>query len=78
MRLNDQTVSVDCRMSNVDCLSNYSPKHLAEMDGEEHAKALEKFGRRHLHFFYLGFTQRFNLAHFEVLDSCTDCTDSCC
>lgn len=48
------------------------PENLAEMDDEEHAEELEKFRRRHLHFFYLGFTQRFNLAHFEVLDRRTD------
>ena len=48
------------------------PENLAQMDHKEHAEALENFRRRHLHFFYLGFTQRFNQAHFEVLDRRTD------
>ncbi|KIX92545.1 uncharacterized protein Z520_11721 [Fonsecaea multimorphosa CBS 102226] len=48
------------------------PENLAEMDDEERAEALERFRQRHLHFFYLGFTQRFNEAHFEILDRRTD------
>ena len=48
------------------------PETLAEMDAEEHAGALETFRRRHLHFFYLGFTQQFNPVHFEALDKRTD------
>ncbi|RMD44905.1 hypothetical protein DV735_g23, partial [Chaetothyriales sp. CBS 134920] len=48
------------------------PDDLEQMDDEEHAEALEQYRRRHLHFFYLGFTQRFNQPHFEVLDRRTD------
>lgn len=48
------------------------PENLADMDDDERSEALEKFRRRHLHFFYLGFTQRLNGAHFEVLDRRTD------
>ncbi|KAH0842096.1 phosphotransferase family protein [Fonsecaea pedrosoi] len=48
------------------------PENLAEMDDEERSEALERFRRRHLHFFYLGFTQRFNKAHYEILDRRTD------
>lgn len=44
------------------------PEALAEMNEQQRAEALEKFRRRHLHFFYLGFTQRLNPAHFEALD----------
>ncbi|RMZ92588.1 hypothetical protein DV736_g142, partial [Chaetothyriales sp. CBS 134916] len=44
------------------------PKTLAEMDDEEQAEALEKYRRRYLHFFCLGFIQRLNPAHFEALD----------
>lgn len=48
------------------------PSNLAELDNEERGEALERFRRRHLHFFYLGFTQRFHPAHFEVLSRRTD------
>lgn len=48
------------------------PPNLAEMDNEEQAEVLERFRRRHLHFFYLGFTQRFHPAHFEALNRRTD------
>ncbi|KAK6365426.1 hypothetical protein LTR64_008795 [Lithohypha guttulata] len=48
------------------------PSNLAEMDNEEQAEVLERFRRRHLHFFYLGFTQRFHPAHFEALNRRTD------
>lgn len=48
------------------------PQNLAEMDSEEQCEALERFRRRHLHFFYLGFTQRFNPTYFEALDRRTD------
>ncbi|RMZ75960.1 hypothetical protein DV737_g5059, partial [Chaetothyriales sp. CBS 132003] len=44
------------------------PDTLTEMEDEERARVLEPFRRRHLHFFYLAFTQRLNPAHFEVLD----------
>ncbi|EXJ82365.1 hypothetical protein A1O3_06178 [Capronia epimyces CBS 606.96] len=48
------------------------PDNLAEMDDDEYAEASERFRRRHLHFFYLGFTQQLNPAHFEALDRRTD------
>lgn len=48
------------------------PENLAAMNDDEYAEAMETFRRRHLHFFYLGFTQRFNEAHFEILDRRTD------
>ena len=44
------------------------PDDIDEMDDEERAEAMERFRRRHLHFFYLGFTQKLNPAHFEALD----------
>ncbi|RMZ77403.1 hypothetical protein DV738_g4429, partial [Chaetothyriales sp. CBS 135597] len=48
------------------------PEDLDRMDDEQRAEALERYRRRHLHFFYLAFTQRFNPAHFEVLARRTD------
>ncbi|EEH04098.1 phosphotransferase enzyme family protein [Histoplasma capsulatum G186AR] len=44
------------------------PKTLDEMSAHERSTALEQFRRRHLHFYYLGFTQRFNPSHFHALD----------
>lgn len=43
------------------------PEKLEEMNGHERSAALEQFRRRHLHFYYLGFTQRFNPSHFHAL-----------
>ncbi|EFQ99340.1 protein kinase subdomain-containing protein [Nannizzia gypsea CBS 118893] len=45
------------------------PDNLDEMGPYERSAALEQFRRRHLHFYYLGFTQRFNPCHFNALDS---------
>ncbi|KAI1908827.1 hypothetical protein LOZ61_005346 [Ophidiomyces ophidiicola] len=42
---------------------------LDEMSPHGRSAALEQFRRRHLHFYYLGFTQRFNPCHFNALDS---------
>jgi hypothetical protein len=41
---------------------------LGSMDEEERAEALELFRRRHVHFFYLGFTQRLNEPHWHALE----------
>lgn len=48
------------------------PEALDEMSPRARSAALEQFRRRHLHFYYLGFTQRFNPSHFHALD----CEDS--
>ncbi|KAM5453108.1 hypothetical protein MaudCBS49596_002884 [Microsporum audouinii] len=45
------------------------PDNLDEMSLHERSSALEMFRRRHLHFYYLGFTQRFNPCHFSALNS---------
>ncbi|PWY93129.1 phosphotransferase enzyme family protein [Aspergillus sclerotioniger CBS 115572] len=39
-----------------------------DMDEEEKADAFQDFQRRHTHFFYLAFTQRFNEPHFRAMD----------
>ncbi|EFE44815.1 hypothetical protein TRV_00366 [Trichophyton verrucosum HKI 0517] len=44
------------------------PEDLGTMDADEHAIACEQFGRRHVHFFYLGFTQKLNEPHSEALE----------
>ncbi|QVM06336.1 hypothetical protein D8B26_001048 [Coccidioides posadasii str. Silveira] len=44
------------------------PKDLGSMDADEHAIACEQFRRRHVHFFYLGFTQKLNEPHSEALE----------
>ncbi|KMU88561.1 hypothetical protein CIHG_06361 [Coccidioides immitis H538.4] len=43
------------------------PKDLGSMDADEHTIACEQFRRRHVHFFYLGFTQKLNEPHSEAL-----------
>ncbi|KAE8350855.1 phosphotransferase family protein [Aspergillus coremiiformis] len=50
------------------------PPHpdLSGIDEEEKADALEVFRRRHTHFFYLAFTQRFNEPHFCAIDQPTN------
>ncbi|KIA75868.1 phosphotransferase [Aspergillus ustus] len=40
---------------------------VSDMDEAEKASALYEFQRRHTHFFYLGFTQRFNEQHFNAM-----------
>jgi hypothetical protein len=44
------------------------PDNLESMDEEEKAEELELFRRRHVHFFYLGFTQRMNEPHWKALE----------
>lgn len=44
------------------------PKDLSSMSEGQCAKAREQFRRRHAHFFYLGYTQRFNEPHWRVLE----------
>lgn len=50
------------------CIPPKLPESLTKMDDEEHAEALGRFRRRHLHLFYLGFVQRYNPSHFDALD----------
>ncbi|GLA27970.1 phosphotransferase family protein [Aspergillus phoenicis ATCC 13157] len=49
-----------------------SSPELSELDEEEKADALHDFRRRHTHFFYLAFTQRFNQPHFRAMDQTTN------
>lgn len=44
------------------------PDDFGRMDEEEKAEAEESFRRRHVHFFYLGFTQRMNQPHWHALE----------
>ncbi|KAH9873194.1 hypothetical protein J1614_005592 [Plenodomus biglobosus] len=46
--------------------------HLDSLDDFERAQAQEQFRRRHVHFFYLGFTQRLNQRHWHALEEETD------
>lgn len=48
------------------------PADLQSMEEAECAKALENFRRRHVHFFYLGFTQRLNPQHWRALEQDLD------
>lgn len=43
------------------------PENIDEMEEGEQAAAREQYRRRHLHFFYLFFTQKFNEPHFHAL-----------
>jgi hypothetical protein len=43
------------------------PADIESMDEDERARAREQFRRRHVHFFYLGFTQRMNEPHWHAL-----------
>ncbi|KAJ5570042.1 uncharacterized protein N7459_009472 [Penicillium hispanicum] len=45
---------------------------LSGIDDESKAGALDVFRRRHTHFFYLAFTQRFNAPHFRAIDQPTN------
>ncbi|RAK95537.1 phosphotransferase family protein [Aspergillus ibericus CBS 121593] len=45
---------------------------LEGMDEEEKADILHDFQRRHTHFFYLAFTQRFNEPHFRAMEHATN------
>jgi hypothetical protein len=44
-----------------------APENLETMTEGEREEALERFRRRHVHFFYMGFTQRFNERHWQAL-----------
>ncbi|KAF1917508.1 kinase-like domain-containing protein [Ampelomyces quisqualis] len=48
------------------------PDDCDSMDEDERASAREQFRRRHVHFFYLGLTQRFNEPHWHALEQETD------
>ncbi|KAF2656341.1 hypothetical protein K491DRAFT_767808 [Lophiostoma macrostomum CBS 122681] len=47
------------------------PDNLELMDEEEQARAREQFRRRHIHFYYLSFTQRMNEPHWHALEQDT-------
>lgn len=44
------------------------PENLDEMDEDDRQAELDQFRRRHLHFFYLGLTQRFNDLHWQAIE----------
>lgn len=44
------------------------PEDFGSIDGDERSRVLEQFRRRHVHFFYLGFTQRMNERHWRALE----------
>lgn len=44
------------------------PDDIDSMDEDDHASAQEQFHRRHVHFFYLGFTKRMNEPHWNALE----------
>lgn len=44
------------------------PDNIELMDDDDRARAQEQFRRRHIHFFYLGFTQRVNEPHWHALE----------
>jgi hypothetical protein len=48
------------------------PSDIEELVPAERAEAQESFRRRHIHFFYLGFTQRLNSNHWRSLEEPTD------
>jgi hypothetical protein len=48
------------------------PIDLDSLDELDRVQAREEFRRRHVHFFYLGFTQRFNQQHWRALEEETD------
>jgi hypothetical protein len=48
------------------------PSNIVEMEPAERTEAQEAFRRRHIHFFYLGFTQRLNPQHWRALEEPTD------
>jgi hypothetical protein len=43
------------------------PEDFETMSGDERAKTHEQFRRRHVHFFYLAFTQQMNNCHWKIL-----------
>jgi hypothetical protein len=44
------------------------PDDFESIDDDERAEAQERFRRRHVHFFYLGFTQRMNEPHWHAIE----------
>ncbi|KAF2437966.1 kinase-like protein [Karstenula rhodostoma CBS 690.94] len=44
------------------------PADLESMDEDDRATAQEQFRRRHVHFYYMGFTQRMNETHWHALE----------
>ncbi|KAH8732087.1 kinase-like domain-containing protein [Phaeosphaeriaceae sp. PMI808] len=61
--------------SNAESIPFTPPHHPADLDSlseSERARAEEKYRRRHIHFFYLGFTQRLNQRHWRALEEETD------
>lgn len=44
------------------------PEDFGSTNESERTRALEQFRRRHVHFFYLGFTQRMNEPHWRALE----------
>lgn len=46
----------------------HPPAHLESLDEFERTQAQEEFRRRHVHFFYLGFTQRLNQRHWRAIE----------
>ncbi|PSN60403.1 hypothetical protein BS50DRAFT_604702 [Corynespora cassiicola Philippines] len=48
------------------------PADINAMEESERAEAYEKYQRRHVHFFYLGFTQRLNGRHWAALEEGTN------
>lgn len=44
------------------------PENIESMPEDERDIALEQFRRRHVHFFYLGFTQKLNESHWRALE----------
>ncbi|KAF2498771.1 kinase subdomain-containing protein [Lophium mytilinum] len=47
------------------------PGNLEDMDEEDRAAEMEQYRRRHLHFFYLGFTSKYNKPHWDALQQGT-------
>lgn len=48
------------------------PAHLDSLSESERSQALEVYRRRHLHFFYMDFTERFNQRHWSALSDAAD------
>ncbi|KAF2850103.1 hypothetical protein T440DRAFT_555370 [Plenodomus tracheiphilus IPT5] len=48
------------------------PAQLDSLDESDRFQAQDEFRRRHIHFFYLGFTQRLNQRHWQALEEETD------
>jgi hypothetical protein len=48
------------------------PTDIDSLDEFDRARVREQFRRRHVHFYYLGFTQKFNQQHWRALEEETD------